>query len=141
MDSYSIYASIIGELDNNCSSLAYSSTPAISDSTSSSISSSTKSPSTSTSFQSTSSHIPTTSTLASTTTADECCPEYSQSDPAVCKLLCQLFARRKREALEFMPEHTNKSTVVAAMKDVYVFLYTRLTCFNEGVYNFGTYEH
>ena len=100
-------------------------------------------PETTTTTLSTSTTTTTVTTTAPPTTAgattNGCCPEYANTDPIICPILCQLIYGRRllvRAADEDPNIDTVKSEpddeIVEMMTNVYIFLETRLKCFPEG---------
>jgi len=72
----------------------------------------------------------TTNTTTKVSTPDLCCPEYSHTDPIVCPILCQLILTRVKRA-NSEDNFISTLNVISTIKDVYIFLETRLKCFSE----------
>ena len=82
-------------------------------------------------------------TTAAVVTTDGCCPEYANTDPIICPILCQLIYGRRLlmraaddDPLIEIDESEPDDEIVEMMTSVYIFLETRLKCFPEGNLNF-----
>jgi len=112
----------IGELDSGCTNIT--DIPGI--------------PGTTTTTTITTTAAPT--TTAAVVTTDGCCPEYANTDPIICPILCQLIYGRRLlmraaddDPLIDIDESEPDDEIVEMMTSVYIFLETRLKCFPEVV--------